>query len=232
MEALPPKLTLRAGLWQQAALAGILLVAFLCAPGCTLDKVWTTTDSATAGGGPCEVATAWLNRVQYTPDVANEGEPTPGLVCRLYLFDATETHPLLADGSVTVTLFDDTHGPATQPLEQWFIDPVTLKKFLKKDIVGPGYTLFLPWKSCRPEVVKVHLACKYEPAKGAPLFDKVTPLTLEYVPPPAGAPVMMAPPQSPIGPQAFPPMQQMPQSPVGPQAFPPMQQLPMPSPVR
>jgi hypothetical protein len=214
MEALPPRLTLKAGLWQQAALAGILLAALLCAPGCTLDQCWTAKD-APPKGGPCEVATAWLNRVQYTPDVANGGEAIPGLVCRMYLFDETEKHPLLADGGVTITLFDDTHGPTTQPLEQWYIDPVTLKKFLKNDIVGPGYTLFLPWKSCRPDVVKVHLACKYEPAHGTPLFDKVTPLTLEYVPPPSGAPVVMAMPQQPT----------MPQQPVGPQ------QLPMPAPL-
>jgi hypothetical protein len=197
MEALPPRLTLKAGLWQQAALAGALLAALLCAPGCTLDQCWTTKDGGFKTGQPCEVATAWLNRVQYTPDVANEGVPTPGLVCRLYLFDQTEKFPLVGDGAVLMTLFDDTHGPATQPLEQWYIDPVTLKKFLKKDTVGQGYTLFLPWKSCRPEVVKVHLSCKYEPAGGPPLFGPDTPLTLEHIPPPAGVPVAAQPPAAP-----------------------------------
>jgi hypothetical protein len=196
MEAFPPRLTHEAGLRQQAALAGILLAALLCAPGCTLDQCWMTKDASSANGRPCEVATSWLNRVQYTPDVANDGVPTPGLVCRVYLFDQAETHPLVGDGSVTITLFDDTHGPATQPLEQWYIDPATLKKFLKKDMVGPGYTLFLPWKSCRPEVVKTHLTCKYEPATGSPIYGPVTPLTLEHTPPPAGAAVAAAaPPQ-------------------------------------
>jgi len=201
MEALPPRLTLKAGLWQQAALAGILLAALLCAPGCTLDQCWTNKDGPPSAGRPCEIATAWLNRVQYTPDVTHDGESTPGLVCRMFLFDQTETQPLAGDGSVLVTLFDDTHGPATQPMEQWYIDPLSLKKFLKRDLVGPGYTLFLPWKSCRPDVVKVHLTCKYETANGTPLFDKVTPLTLEYVPPPSGAPATAAAPQQPAAPQ-------------------------------
>jgi hypothetical protein len=203
MDALPPRLTLKAGLWQQAALAGVLLAALLCAPGCTLDQCWTTAKGGPpAAGRPCEVATAWLNRVQYTPDVVNDGLPTPGLVCRLYLFDESESHSLVGDGAVLITLFDDTHGPATGPLEQWYIDSETLKKFLKKDVVGEGYTLFLPWKSCRPEVVKTHLTVKYEPAAGSPLFGPVTPLTLEYAPPPGGAPVAAeqpaAPPQLPM----------------------------------
>jgi hypothetical protein len=201
MEALPPRLTLKAGLWQQAALAGVLLAAFLCAPGCSLDQCWTTKDGPPKGGRPCTVVTAWLNRVQYTPDVVHEGVPTPGLVCRMYLFDEAETYPLVGDGAVMITLFDDTHGPAAGPLEQWYIDPVTLRKFLKKDTVGQGYTLFLPWKSCRPEVVKVHLTCKYEPAAGSPLFAEAQPLTLEHAPPPAGVPVAA---RQPAAPQQLP----------------------------
>ncbi len=198
MEALSSRLTLK---------AGALLAALLCAPGCTLDQYWTTKDGSPTGGAPCYVATAWLNRVQYTPDVVNDGAPTPGLVCRLYIFDESETHPMVGDGSVTITLFDDTHGPAAGPLEQWYIDPAALKKFLKKDVVGQGYTLFLPWKSCAAEVVKTHLTVKYEPATGTPLFGPVTPLTLEHTPPPGGAPVAERPPAGP-------------------------QELPMPSPVR
>jgi hypothetical protein len=207
MEALPPRLTLKAGLWQQAALAAALLAALLCAPGCTLDHYWTTKDTTPAPGHPCEVATAWLNRVQYTPDVVHEGASTPGLVCRVYLFDETEKYPLVADGGITFDLFDDTHGPAAQPLERWYIDPTTLKKFLKKDTIGWGYTLFLPWGSCRPDVTKVHLTCKYEPATGPALFGPVTPLTLEHGPPPEGTPLAANPPAN-------------------------LPQLPMPSPMR
>jgi hypothetical protein len=188
MEALPPRLTLKAGLWQQAALGSALLLALLCAPGCTLDQVWTAKDGGpSAAGRPCELATAWVNAVQYTPDVAHDGKPTPGLVGRLYLFDSSEKYPLVGDGSVLITLYDDTHGPAQQPLEQWDIDPVALRKFLKKDVVGWGYTLFLPWGSCRPDVTKVHLTCKYQPAHGGtPLFGPASPLTLDYSPPPDG----------------------------------------------
>jgi hypothetical protein len=196
MEALPPRLTLKAGLWQQAALAALLLAALLCAPGCTLDQYWTAQDGAPRPGHPCRIATAWLNRVQYTPDVVHDGVSTPGLVCRVYLFDETEKYPLAGDGAIVVDLFDDTNGPTTQPLERWHIDPVTLKKFLKRDTVGWGYTLFLPWGSCKPEVTKVHVMCKYEPVAGPPLFDEATPLTLEHVPPP-GTPTMNAMPKPP-----------------------------------
>jgi hypothetical protein len=169
-----------------------LLLAVACAPGCMPDQFYTTKGAppaAPAPGKPCEVAIAWINRVQSAPDVVHDGRPTPCLVGRMYLFDQTEKFPVVGDGAVLVTLYDDTRGPATQPLEEWYIDPVALRKFLKKDVIGWGYSLFLPWGSCKPEVTKVHLTCKYEPASGQPLFGPVSPLTLEHVPSPAVAPV-------------------------------------------
>ena len=72
-------------------------------------------------------------------------------------------------------------------MEEWRIDKDTLKRLFKKDIVGNGYTLFLPWASCRPEVTKVHLTVRYNPvAGGAPLWAQTALLTIEHPPAPAG----------------------------------------------
>jgi hypothetical protein len=200
---------------QQLTVRAAALVLVFAAAGCTLDQAWTTKAGSASGlGKPCELAIAWLPHVQSAPDVVHEGVPTPGLVGRLYMFDQTEKYPVLGDGAVLITLFDDTKGPATQPLEQWYIDPVALKKFAKKDTVGWGYTLFLPWGSCRPDVTKVHLTCKYEPPGGSPIFAPVSPLALEHDTPAYGPAVVLPQPPAPRPPASLPP------------------QLPMPTPVR
>ena len=187
MEVLPPRLTLKAGLWQQAALAGLLLLALLFAPGCTLDQYWTSKDGPPKAGHPCQIVTTWMNEVQYAPDVVHDGVPTPGLVGRVYLFGPAIDFPQVGDGGLVVDLYNDTAGPATQPLERWQIDPVTLQKFLKKDIVGWGYTLFLPWPTCRPDVTKVHLTVRYDPAGGgSPLWAQTSLVTIEHPPAPGG----------------------------------------------
>ena len=80
---------------------------------------------------------------------------------------------------------------------------MALRKFLKKDTVGWGYTMFLPWGSCQPDVTKVHLTCRYDPAGGGqPLFAAVQPLTLEHVPPPSGLAQALTAPQPPGQPAA------------------------------
>ncbi|HEY1379630.1 MAG TPA: hypothetical protein VGF55_22695, partial [Gemmataceae bacterium] len=69
MEVLPPRLTVRAHLWQQLGLAAALLLALVFAPGCTLDQCWACKDknAPPPPGRPCQVVTTWLNHVQYAP---------------------------------------------------------------------------------------------------------------------------------------------------------------------
>ena len=47
-----------------------------------------------------------------------------------------------------------------------------LGSYLKKDIVGWGSTLALPWSKCTPDVDKIHVRCRYKPKSGAPLFSE------------------------------------------------------------
>ena len=64
------------------------------------------------------------------------------------------------------------------PLEEWRIDKDTLKRLHKKDVIGEGYTIFLPWATYKPEIARIQLKVRYEPVKGAPLYAASSPLTL------------------------------------------------------
>jgi hypothetical protein len=113
----------------------------------------------------------WQNRVVFTPDPARGGISAPGLTGRLYIFGKQWGFPITGDGSLIVDLFDESKSGSVMQ-EQWRIDPDTLKRLLKRDFLGWGYTLFLPWGRYRPETNKVRLRLCYQPPKGAPLYTE------------------------------------------------------------
>jgi hypothetical protein len=120
----------------------------------------------------CQVEMCWEGRVQVTQDVVNGGRALPGLVGRVYLFGKEFKFPEKGNGSMAVDLYDasDAQGKAKH-LERWELDPVTLNKLYRKDKIGFGYTLFLPWPTYRPEIRRVQLTLCYTPAKGSnPLY--------------------------------------------------------------
>jgi hypothetical protein len=84
---------------------------------------------------------------------------------------------MTGDGSLEVLLFDETNGPAVQK-ETWKIEPVTFKSLLRKDIIGWGYTVFLPWTTYQPEMTHLRLKLCYLPAKGAPIYFE-SPVTMD-----------------------------------------------------
>ena len=105
----------------------------------------------------------------------------PGLVGRIYLFGPDVGAPLVGDGSLVADLYDDTAGPApkgARPLEEWQFDRQTLKRLQRRDAIGWGYTVFLPWATCKPEITRVHLKVRYVPSKGTPLYAASSPMTL------------------------------------------------------
>jgi hypothetical protein len=132
--------------------------------------------------------------VVYTPDPAHGGQSAPGLAGRLYLFGPEIDVPMAGDGSLIVDLYDVTQNPSAPVImERWNIDKDTLKRLLKRDTIGWGYTLFLPWGSFRPDVTRVLLKARYDPLRGTPLYADSAPMTLANaaVPPPVSAPAGM-----------------------------------------
>ena len=172
------------------AATGLVLTLALVA-GCVSLGPFTTSDQP-APAPVCQVVTTWCHEVMFAPDPVHNGTPTPGLAGRLYLFGPEIGYPLVGDGSVTVDLFDEgtkAAGGAPVLLEEWRIDHDTLHRLLKRDTIGWGYTLFLPWGTYKPEISCVRLKLRYEPLKGSPLFSESGALTLNRGPD-AGAAVM------------------------------------------
>jgi hypothetical protein len=194
MEPVPPlheELT-RAGRRVRLALCLALACGAGAGGGClALDKFIGTH----AGGRICQVVATWKSEIVYVPDPVRNGMPSPTLLGRVYLFDQQMVYPQKGDGTMTVSLYDDT-PPApdapprdpTQPLEVWKFDKYTLNEVLyKKDIVGMAYSIPLPWGTYRPDIRQVHVTVRYEPAEGLPLFSEGSPLTIEHTKPPVGA---------------------------------------------
>jgi hypothetical protein len=135
----------------------------------------------------CRVVAAWHPEVVFTPDPVHNGQPTPGLAGRIYLFGQQIDYPRVGDGSLVVDLYQDTsfgREPVAAnadrvPLEEWRIDAETLNRLKRKDAVGWGYTVFLPWATYRPEIKLVELRVRYVPVKGTPLYAQSAPLTLD-----------------------------------------------------
>jgi hypothetical protein len=149
-----------------------LLPLTLCLAGCVNTTGFLVAGVEKPTGIPCEAVLACNPEVIYKPDPANRGAPTPGLGGRMYLFGEGSDCPLTGDGCVVLDLYDDTHpaGNNPIPLEEWRIDRATLKRLLRRDAVGWGYTLFLPWGTYKPEITQVQLRLRYEPVNGTPLY--------------------------------------------------------------
>ena len=130
---------------------------------------------------PSQVVASWQPDVQFTPDPANGGAERPTLFGRVYLFGPDLKYPMIGDGKLVVDLYA---GPiprdgAAQPLEEWRFDPATLKGLAKRDFLGWGYTVPLPWGTYRPDLTCVQIRARYESAKGTPLYADGAPMAVK-----------------------------------------------------
>lgn len=136
------------------------------------------------GKVPCQIVSTWKPEVLHVADPARQGLSSPGLAGRLYLFGAEVDTPMIAEGNLYIDLYDLGQGGPVPPvhLENWHLDPVTLKRLKKKDPVGEGYTLFLPWATYRPDISRIQLKIRYETGAEFPLYADTGPLTLAAAP--------------------------------------------------
>jgi hypothetical protein len=155
----------------------------LCLTGCVNTGLFVLPGFEQKAG-PSEVVVAWNPEVLTRPDPANRGAPTKGLAGRMYLFAEGNDCPLMGDGCVVVDLYEQafpSEATSEVPLEEWRIDRDTLKRLLRRDAVGWGYTLFLPWGTYRPDLTHVELRLRYEPVKGSPLYSETSSVVLQKV---------------------------------------------------
>jgi hypothetical protein len=161
--------------------AGLALAALSLA-GCVTTQSWFRPKEAPPPVGPVlQVQAAWENKVMVTQDIVNNGTPLVGIAGRLYLFGQEAGHPLLGEGSAVIDLYDvtpETTQGAPKLLERWEVDRETLRRLARKDMIGWGYTLFLPWNTHRPEINRVQLQVRYLPDKGLPLYSRANTVAL------------------------------------------------------
>lgn len=173
--ARPPSKPVRHAPLVLAALAGALL------PGCVGLESFLAKSNAPPKGAPCQIVSTWNHQVAFAPDPAHGGTPAPGIAGRLYVFGQEIGCPLVHDGSLKVELFDDRAtgaGGAPVLLEEWNIDKETLRRLQRKDMIGWGYTLFLPWGTYKPELTKVRLKIRFDPVGCTPLYCESGALSL------------------------------------------------------
>jgi len=156
---------------------GMVLLA-----GCTATDSFVLPGRSQPTGPVCQALVTWIPEVIFTPDPAHGGAPAPGLAGRIYLYGEEIDRPLIAEGSLVVSLYNAVAGPDVEngpPMEEWHIDKDTLKRLQRRDAVGWGYTVFLPWGTYKPELTQVQLRVRFEPVKGTPLYAESSTLVLQ-----------------------------------------------------
>jgi hypothetical protein len=148
-----------------ARIRGLFLAALLltASSGCSLLETCGCI-SAPPPAPVNEVIAFIYDQVQFVSDSANHGRPLPGLVGRVYLSHAEEnkSNMVEASGMMVAEMFDATPGKEPRKLADWRFDKESLKQLKKRDLVGMGYTLFLPWENYDPAIKKVQVRVWYE----------------------------------------------------------------------
>jgi hypothetical protein len=162
-------------------LLGLLLGTAGCATTsfCTTCCCWPVQLPPT--GEVTQIMALWADGVviQPNPDPRYHGHPTPGFNGRVYLYGPQHKEPLAADGVLTVYLYDTTHDADNKiPLEVWNVDEANLARVGKRDSLGWGYNLWLPWTTFSKDVHRVNLVVKYHPHEGLDRFSGHTKLTV------------------------------------------------------
>jgi hypothetical protein len=155
-------------------------------------------------GEAARLTVGWKHSIAFAPDPVHGGEPIPGLVARVWLFGPDDGsassdgdsrregvsdkpgyhgNPLNPDGELLAGVWDlspKATGGAPKLLELWHIDREAAKKFCRKDSIGDGYTLFLPWSTYNVDLKQVNVMLRFNSADGRSLASAPQTLTLDH----------------------------------------------------
>ncbi|HKI34983.1 MAG TPA: hypothetical protein VKA46_24215 [Gemmataceae bacterium] len=155
----------------RVAFAALLTLASGCAGSGQIAQ-----DLGINGTPVTQVAVMWSPQVVTGVDPVHQGAPMSGLAGRVFLWGSDLKENLIADGDLIVDLYAT---PPEQPqappacLQTWVIKKDDLnREYLRKDFMGQGYTLNLPWPGYRPDITQVQLRVHYQPAKGVPIYTQ------------------------------------------------------------
>jgi hypothetical protein len=134
-------------------------------------------------GEAARLTAGWKPAIAFAPDPLHGGEPVPGLVARVWVFGPDEGVPLDPDGELIAGVWDmSARNAEGEPklLELWCIDRETAKKFVRRDSIGNGYSLFLPWGSYHVDLKQVSVILRYNSAGGRSIASAPQTLTLDH----------------------------------------------------
>lgn len=170
--------------WRFGLAAAVVLAVI---PGCFgLDQMVSHSSPIAKAptGNVAQVQAMWENHVITTQDVVNNGRPLVGLAGQVYFFGEDIGYPLGGKGTLTVDAREFQPDGTAKLIERWEIDPATLAKLGRKDRIGWGYTVFLPWSTFRPDITRLQLQLKFVPETGIPIFSTPTTVSLTQEGPP------------------------------------------------
>ncbi len=154
----------------------------LAAGGCVTPMTAFSLPHGEAENPPCRVVCYWDRNVRLAFDSINHGTPVPGLAGRVY-FLGEDKLPITARGQITVEWYDPTatgeaaNKPVAPPI---VYRNEELQRMMKRDPLGVGYTLFLPWPDYRQNITRVRIHLCFVPEKGSfPLYADPTLVSLE-----------------------------------------------------
>jgi hypothetical protein len=183
MEPLSPKSLIASFDRKHLALALLAGCLVLTGPGCVTSDWLVRHDAPAPVEEVTTVVTAWNPGIVSPPDPVNRGEPLPGVAGRVYLFGEGRLIPVVGDGTIAVDLFSEMPGAPKTPLEEFRFNKDALKLLLKRDAVGWGYTLFLPWGgdkgTYKPDITRIRLRVRYERPNKLPLYSDSGPIALQ-----------------------------------------------------
>ncbi len=114
------------------------------------------------------VDTLWQQEVCVTENT-RDGKPVPGILGRVWLYTANGKAPVEAPGGIAVWMHDLTpteSGKEPVALASWGFNPKELDQLKRKDMVGIGYSLFLPLEIYRPDMKQVRITLAFVDEKG------------------------------------------------------------------
>lgn len=134
-------------------------------------------------GQSSRLTTGWDHHVAFASDPMHGGNPVPGLVARVYIFGPDESLPLVPEGDLVAGVWDlSRKTPDGEPvlLELWHIDVEKARKFRKRDAIGEGYSIFLPWSTYHVDLKQINVMIRYNGADGRSLSSAPQMLTLDH----------------------------------------------------
>lgn len=134
-------------------------------------------------GEAARLTAAFSNKVIYAPDTTKGGDQIPGLLGRLYIFSTDEAVPIVAEGELVIDVWDNSpqsNGGKPKLLEVWHLDPQSFANFRKRDIIGEGYSIFLPWSTYNIDVKQINVIVRFNGKDGRVLQTPPETLTVDH----------------------------------------------------